>query len=284
MCGERKRRSGRRRGRRGGARLLDRARLGDRRVARHPLLQQQLRRLHARIGVEAPTIGSPSSTLASATRVIPWWCAMKVRTAIPPRAPSRSSERGSPPARVRVVDGVVEPVGALEPLVGEPAQVARRALRVDHRGERRRVRRDDQLVAQAALEAEAGDAEGLVLVVAVAIDERCTRTPRCPRARRGRRRTRPGAHRHAAGLVEQRLRIAPHDQQRHQVLEERARSTTAASARRATLVTRRPRWNQCVCGTSPSRDGDEARQPRLGGQQVVEGGSRRPGPSASARR
>ena len=42
------------RGRRAGrACLLDRARLGDRGVARHPLLQQQLRGLHARIGVEA---------------------------------------------------------------------------------------------------------------------------------------------------------------------------------------------------------------------------------------
>ncbi len=42
------------RGRRAGrACLLDRAGLGDRGRARHPLLQQQLRGLHARIGVEA---------------------------------------------------------------------------------------------------------------------------------------------------------------------------------------------------------------------------------------
>ena len=60
----------RRRGRLG----FRRPRLGQNRFARHTLLQEQLRRLHARVGVEARDEHGPSApiTLASATSDIPW--------------------------------------------------------------------------------------------------------------------------------------------------------------------------------------------------------------------
>ena len=45
--------NGQRGQRAGHARLFDRSRLGDGRLARDPLLQQQLRGLHARVGVKA---------------------------------------------------------------------------------------------------------------------------------------------------------------------------------------------------------------------------------------
>ena len=39
----------------------------------------------------------------------------------------------------------------------------------------------------------------------------------------------------------------------------------------STLVTSRPRWNQCVSGQVALGDADEARQPRFRGQEVVVG-------------
>ncbi len=153
----------------GGARracLLHRAGLGDRRRARHALLQQQLRGLHARVGVEAPhhrvaeqdvgerdeghalVVGHEGPHDGSVGRV----------------AGLARAELGGGP--VRVVDRLVVAVGPRAPVVRQAPQVAHRELRLHHRGEGRRVRSHDQLVGEAPFQAQAGHAEGLVLVVA----------------------------------------------------------------------------------------------------------------------
>ncbi len=76
------------------------------------------------------------------------------------------------------------------------------------------------------------------------------------------------AHRHAAGLLEQGLRVAPHHEQRHQVLEQRA-------------APRHQRGRAVDAGQQPAQlepvllrdvalgDGDEAGEAGLGRQQVV---------------
>ena len=67
------------------------------------------------------------------------------------------------PAR-RVVERLVEAVAAARADAGEPREIARRRRRIDHGRERRRVGRDHGILAQAALQPEAGNAEIRVLV------------------------------------------------------------------------------------------------------------------------
>ena len=162
------------------ARLLHRAGLGDRGRAGHALLQEELRGLDARVGVQAPhhrvveqdvgerdeghalVVGHEGPHDGSAGRV-------------------GRLARGEL-AGVRVVDRLVEAVGPLEPRVREAPEVAHRERGSTMRGERRRVGSDDQLVGEPPLQAQARHAERLVLVVAVAIDEVVGATPRFPTA------------------------------------------------------------------------------------------------------
>ena len=67
------------------------------------------------------------------------------------------------PAR-RVVQRLVEAVAAARADAGQQREVARRRRRIDHAGERRRIRRDHGVIAQAALQPQAGHAEVRVLV------------------------------------------------------------------------------------------------------------------------
>ena len=76
-------------------------------------------------------------------------------------------------------------------------------------------------------------------------------------------------HRHAARLVEQRVGIAAHHQQRHQVLEQRR--APRQQHRRAAHARDQPAEVEPVhLGHVALGDGDEAGQPRLRRQQVVE--------------
>ena len=70
-----------------------------------------------------------------------------------------------------VVDGIEETVVALEAIRRESPQVGRGLSGVDHGGERRRVGADHQLVAEPALQTESRDAEGLVLIRVVPVDD-----------------------------------------------------------------------------------------------------------------
>ena len=184
---------------------------------------------------------------------MPWWWARYDRTITAVRSPGslgRSAAAAEPVLR-GVVERLVEPVAREHPLARELAEVLRGGLRVDHRRERGRVRRDHDVVREAALESEVGDAERAVLVVAGPVDE-----------------------------VEARLADAPGHAERPAVLDlptHRVRGSsgrgaspcasfsstsgirysnidplheTQRRAGRRPTRTRRPRRNQCACGTS----------------------------------
>ena len=117
------------------------------RVARHALLQQQLRGLHARVGVEAlhhevaeQRVGERDERHA----LVVGHVGAHHRPPDGPAAASVSPSAGSSAPRVRVVDGLVEAVRALEPSSARRRRLrgARRGL--EHRGERRGVRRHHQ--------------------------------------------------------------------------------------------------------------------------------------------
>jgi hypothetical protein len=165
---------GERRRRRQGARRLGRPRLGHRRVARHALLQQQLRRLHARVLVEA----RDHHVVLQQVRERHQDHALVVghvrlhHLAASGLGRPRVLDVGVGPQALGVVDRLVEAVLAREPLALEAVQVRDRRLRVDERRQRRGVGRHHQVVGQAALQAQPGHAEGLVLVVALAVGDR----------------------------------------------------------------------------------------------------------------
>ena len=157
---------------------------------------------------------SHSAALSSATRLMPWWWAMNVgsddaaggivrRAARACSRSPRSSRSGRP---------------ALRPQALEIADHFRRRQR---RGEHRGVRRDDQIVGEAPLQAEAGHAEGAVLIVALEVLQRCRPTRRCPTARRAARRSASGARPRPRRFRRAASGVAAHHQQRHQVLEHR---------------------------------------------------------------
>ena len=156
-----------------------------------------------------------------------------------------------------------------------PARASRsrllgRGAGIDQTRQRRGVGRDDEVVGQPALESEARHAERLVLVGAGAIGEARTRIRRCPTARRAGAAVfdlPPDAR--AAALIEQRAGKAAHQQQRHQVLEHRA---APRHQRRAAVDVRHEasEMEPVVLRHVAFGDGDEAGQPRLRRQQVVE--------------
>jgi hypothetical protein len=134
---------------------------------------------------------------------------------------ARAPRAGGVAGAVGVINRFVEAEIAEQACLGETAQIARAARRIDEHGERRRVRRDDDLVAKAALEAESGHAKRLVLIVAVAIDGRVGAFGNAPWHSSRRGVVHLPAHHHPARFVEQRVGEAAHHEQRHQVLEHR---------------------------------------------------------------
>ena len=154
-------------------------------------------------------------------------------------------------AAIGVVDRVEEPVVALEAERREPPQVRRALRRHEHGRERGGVRRDDQLVAQAALQTQSGNAERLVLIGAVPIDGAVGRLGDAPRHAERRRRSRSGAGRPSGRTRRAACRDTCASAAAASGTRTASRSTTAAPARRARRSTARPRWNQCDSGTSP---------------------------------
>ena len=167
-----------------------------------------------------------------------------------------------------VVDRVEESVVALEARSGQPSQVGRALRGIDHRGERRGVGRHHQLVAQPALQTEPRDAEGLVLIGVVSVDDVVRGLRDAPRhsARGGVLHL--AAHDHPTRFVEQRVRIASHDEQRHQILEHRG-APRQQDRRAADTGDGSSQMEPVGFGDVALGDREKARQPRFGGQQVV---------------
>jgi hypothetical protein len=153
-------------------------------------------------------------------------------------------------------------------LARQPAQVGAGRLGDDHQRQGAGVGRHHHVVTEAALEPQAGHAEGAVLVVLLRVGLVVAGLRDPPRhAPLAAVRDLPLDHRQA-GLIEQRSRVARHDQHRHEVLEHRAapRQQRRASAGRGELPAEA---EPVLLRQLALRDGDEARQARLGGEQIV---------------
>ena len=159
----------------------------------------------------------------------------------------------------------------VEPEVAEPAdslecpEIGGRRGRMDHRRESRRVRRDHQIVAQAALEPERRHAEGRVLVGLLQIAHVVRGLGYSPRHVMCRAVIALAAHREAQRPLEQAADGRRHHERRHQVLEHRSRPRQQRSA---TAHRHRPpaEPEPVARGHVALRDRDEAREARLGGQ------------------
>ena len=136
--GARRRRAGVRRGR---GRRVERAR------ARDPLLEQQRGRLERRVGREALLHPAVEEHLRQRQERHPL-VVRHVGANDGVRVTARQARR-------RVVNRLVEAELPLEALCREPLQVRARLLGRHHQREGRRVGRDDEIVREAALEAEA---------------------------------------------------------------------------------------------------------------------------------
>ncbi len=178
---------------------------------------------------------------------------------------------------VGVVDRLVVAVGAPKPLRGQAAKVARGLGRLQHGGEGRGIGCDHELVAETALQSESGHSEGLVLVVVVPVHEVVGRLRDAPGYAAVRRVRHLPPHRHPAGLVEEGLRIAPHEEERHQVLEQGC--TPGEEGGRTVHVRDQASEVEPVrLRKLALRDADEAREAGLGGEEVVVRGVETPRP------
>ena len=159
------------------------------------------------------------------------------------RLPARQTRR-------RVVDRFIEADTSLDSLRREPLQIQARLLGRHHQRKRRGIGRNDQVLGQPALEPQAGHAEGAVLVVEMGVDRVVAGFRDAP----GHPALPPildlPGHRRLAGLVEQRVLVGRHHQERHQVLEHRT-APGKQDRLAAAFVSRRPRANQLSCGSCP---------------------------------
>ena len=184
------------------------------RDARHALLQQQQRRLHLRIGLEAAlhrTVEQHVRDRQQAHALVVGHERAHQRVALP----GRHARRG-------VVDRLVVAVAREHALLGQALQVRGGLVRRRQQGERARVGRDDELLREPALQAEPRHPERAVLVVLPRVGEVVAALRHAPRhvalasvvdlPRDG------GAPR----VLEQGARVRRHHEVRHQVLEHRA--------------------------------------------------------------
>ena len=121
----------------------------------------------------------------------------------------------------RVVDGFEKAELAESALPGQALQILAGGLGSHHQRQRRSIGGDDQILGQTAFQAKTRHAESAVLVIQVHIDGVVARFRNSPgHAALAAILDLPG-NRCLAGLVEQRIVVARHDQHRHQVLEHR---------------------------------------------------------------
>ncbi len=163
-------------------------------------------------------------------------------------------------AAARVVERLIEPVAS--------ARAAHGAPRIDHRRERRSVRRYHHVFTQAALEPEAGHAEVRILVGELEVAHVVGGFRNAPRDAELGAVADLAPHDQAAGLFQETSGRCPHDERRHQVFKHRARPGNERRpvfdrSDRAPEAKPMPRRHVAL------GDRHEARQARLGGQQVI---------------
>ena len=187
------------------------------------------------------------------------------------RALRRFAIRGLLGLPRRVVQRFEEPELPFRSLLGQAPQIVRGLGGIDHRREGGGIRRDHQILRQAPLQTELGNAECLVLVRPMPVHD----------VERGFGNS-PGhavsppvgdlcANGGAARTMEQRVRVVPHEEERHEVLEHRSapgdQGRNPADAHETT-----PQLEPMLLGDVPLRDRDEAGETGLGREQIVVGG------------
>ena len=241
--------------------------MGGGNVAGHALLQQQLGRLHHRLAVEPGAHGAAEHGVGDGHD----------RHALVMRHEgAHHRELGTErDARRREVERLIEAIGAPRAALDQPGEVFDGRTRVNHGGKGRRIRRDDEVLAQATLEAKVGNPEIGVLVGEFEIARVV-----------GRFRDAPGAaplgaivdlalHDQPAGVFKQAVLRRAHHQSGHQVFEHRTRPGDQRSIRA------HPGGGTAEVEPVPRRnitlgDRHEAGKAGFGGQKVVAAGVERP--------
>ena len=125
--------------------------------------------------------------------------------------------------RARVIQRLVEAIAAARAHLREPGEVARRGRRLDHRRERRRIRRHDDVLAEAALQPQPRHAEIRVLVCQFQVAGVVGGFRDAPGQAERRAIGHLPADDEAARLLEQAAGRRAHHQRRHQIFEHRSR-------------------------------------------------------------
>ena len=238
--------------------LLQAGRLGgvwiEGRDLRHALLQQHLRRLEERLGEEAALHRPAEERVGEGEEghtLVVWHEQPHERERLAVRQP-----------RGRVVDRLVEAVAALRAEVEQPLKVRARLFRRDHQRHRRRVGCDDQIVGEAALEAEARHAEGAVLVVEMGVRRVVAGLGDAPGDAPLRAVLDLAPDDGLVGPVKQGFVVGRHDDERHQVLEHGPapgeKDGVGAGGRHEATE-----GEPVLLRQVPLRDGDEAGEARL---------------------
>ncbi len=244
----------------------------DRRRARDSLLQQQLGRLDSRIGVEPVDHAVAQEDVGDGDErhaLVVGHVGLHDDAGAGAGEPGRGLTLLGGLARC-VVDGVEVAERAQRARGGEVPQIAHRLGRLEQRGQRRRIGRHDELVGEPALQSQARNAELLVLIVAETVGQVVGRLGDAPRHMALAAVANLLADGHAAALIEERAGVGPHQQQWHEVLEHRR--APRDERRSSSHADDQPSEVEPVALRHVALgDGEEARQARLRGQQVVEG-------------
>ena len=195
--------------------LLSDAREGFRDLTRHAFLQQKLGRPDHRLGVEAVAHDAAQDRICE--RQDRHSLVMRHEIAHDGDVAALQQPGG------RIVESFVEAVAAAAAGCFERLEIAQRGVRLNHGGERRRIGCDHHIVAQPALEPEAGHAEVRILVGQLQIAGvvgGLGDAPRRPELKTIVDLPRDDA---AFGALEQAAGGRAHDQRGHQILEHRSR-------------------------------------------------------------
>ena len=170
--------------------------------------------------------------------------------------------------RGRVVDRLVQAILSFEARRRQPLQIRARSLGRHHQREHRGIGRDDQILGQAPFQPEAGNAECAILIVESGVDRVVAGLRHAPRhAALVPVRDLP-RHRRVIRLVEQRVLVRRHHQQRHQVLEHRA-APGQQDRFAAGTGEQAAEGEPVVLRQLTLRNGDEAGEPCFRRQQIV---------------
>jgi hypothetical protein len=228
--------------------------------SRDPLLQERLRGAHLPVGHET------TGHRAVVQQVVERHQAHALvvgHERTHDRGPFGPAEAGR-----RVVDRLVEPVAAEVAVPGERLEVPARRAGRHRKRQHGRVRRDDEIVDQAPLEAQPRDAEGPVLIHLPGVHGVVARLRDPPRNAAPRAVLDLACDGRLRRAVEQRIREGRQQQLGHQVLEHRAAPREQREV--AVVVGQKTAEREpVILGQLLACDEKEAREARLRREQVV---------------